>query len=365
MLDIVEFKNNWLSKDNELITELISETSKSKVYVLGRNPVSEQLLDKLNISAIIDDFEETTDSWNGLPIIKSKELPDNAIAINCSLSVKPRAAEQALRNTNAKIVLRYAELHQHSPTTFPLPEPLLSRHNDLLANQEKWSRIYNLLANDASKALFVNTLKMNATSDYTFISDQHFAPEQQYFEDFMQYKNEIFVDAGGFIGDTTEVFCQKYPDYKEVYLFEPSPINIAQARKNLAQFDRIHYQEKGLSDQVSTMSFDGHSGSASSAKHSGDNLITIPTTTIDDFFSSAVTFIKMDLEGWEPHVLSGAEKMIREYQPKLAIAVYHNASDMWAIAEQILSYNNNYKLYLGHYTEGWSETVMYFAPEEK
>jgi len=40
---------------------------------------------------------------------------------------------------------------------------------------------------------------------------------EQYFEDFLKIDQEIFVDAGGFDGDTTELFCTKYPKYKKVF----------------------------------------------------------------------------------------------------------------------------------------------------
>jgi hypothetical protein len=75
-------------------------------------------------------------------------------------------------------------------------------------------------------------------------------------------------------------------------------------------------------------------------------------------------FIKMDLEGWELKALQGAVRHIREDHPKLAIAVYHHPSDFWRIPEFILSIRDDYDLYLRHYTEGWSETVMYFVPRK-
>ena len=46
----------------------------------------------------------------------------------------------------------------------------------------------------------------------------------------------------------------------------------------------------------------------------------------------------------------------------LAIAVYHDIVDFWRIPEYVLSLRPNYQIYLRHYTEGWSETVMYFVP---
>jgi hypothetical protein len=95
------------------------------------------------------------------------------------------------------------------------------------------------------------------------------------------------------------------------------------------------------------------------------NYIRRPVTTIDAKISGPVSFIKMDLEGWEMNAIAGAKQCISNNHPKLAIAVYHNAADFWKIPELILSMRSDYDLYLRHYTEGWSETVMYFIPKKQ
>ena len=70
----------------------------------------------------------------------------------------------------------------------------------------------------------------------------------------------------------------------------------------------------------------------------------------------------MDLECWELKAMQGAKKHIIEDKPKLAIAVYHNASDFWQVFEYVTSLRRDYRVFLRHYTEGWSETVMYCVP---
>jgi hypothetical protein len=60
--------------------------------------------------------------------------------------------------------------------------------------------------------------------------------------------------------------------------------------------------------------------------------------------------------------LDGARRHIERDHPKLAIAVYHRASDFWKIPEFILGIHKDYQVYLRHYTEGWIETLMYFVP---
>ena len=72
-----------------------------------------------------------------------------------------------------------------------------------------------------------------------------------------------------------------------------------------------------------------------------------------------VTFLKMDIEGSELAALRGAERIIREQRPKLAICVYHKPEDMWEIPSFILSCHPDYKLYLRHHSMLADETVLY------
>ena len=70
----------------------------------------------------------------------------------------------------------------------------------------------------------------------------------------------------------------------------------------------------------------------------------------------------MDLEGWELKALAGAQRHIRENHPCLAIAVYHHPAHFWQVFEQIWDVRTDYDVFLRHYTEGRSETIMYFIP---
>ena len=88
----------------------------------------------------------------------------------------------------------------------------------------------------------------------------------------------------------------------------------------------------------------------------------IQAVSIDEYIAARVTYIKMDLEGWETQALAGARRHITVDHPKLAISVYHDAADFWKVPEYVLSLRDDYDVYLRHYSEGWSETVMYFIP---
>lgn len=345
-----------------LLNSIDAGNPEKNIYLLGRNNLALSVFDQVKVTGIIDDFFDLADQWNGIPIFKSSQIKDS-IVINCSTSIFPMSAEIAINKVKGLTLILYADLHQFNPNKYPLPEPLLSRHQSFLKDQEQWQQVFNSLKDDASKQLLNNIVNFNASADYHFLKAYKVAPSQQYFEDFMDYKNEVFVDVGGYTGDTSELFCTRYPDYKHVYLFEPSPINMQKAKQNLSSYENITFIEKGVSDCNETLYFDPELGSASAVTSKGNNnSFQIKTTTIDEVCTNSVSFIKMDIEGLELKAIKGAEKTIAKETPKLAISVYHNGQDIWQIYQLIMSINKNYNVYLRHYTEGWSETIMYFLP---
>lgn len=117
-----------------------------------------------------------------------------------------------------------------------------------------------------------------------------------------------------------------------------------------------------MSDASGVLHFNQDAGSASSVTKEGSEIITVDT--LDTIIKEKVTFIKMDLEGWELNALKGAAEHIRSDCPKLAIAVYHNSSDFRKVFKYIQGFDLDYQVYLRHYTQGWSETVMYFLPRK-
>lgn len=72
-----------------------------------------------------------------------------------------------------------------------------------------------------------------------------------------------------------------------------------------------------------------------------------------------VTFIKFDIEEAGLNGIVGAEQIIREQKPKLAICIYHRIEDIWSIPALLLKYNSEYKFYLGHYSVGTYDSVLY------
>jgi hypothetical protein len=92
----------------------------------------------------------------------------------------------------------------------------------------------------------------------------------------------------------------------------------------------------------------------------------IPTITIDNFVREhdvpRVDFIKMDVEGSELAALIGAQQVIGQFRPRLAISLYHRHADFFEIPLWLRSHFPGYSLHLEHYTIHFEETVLFASP---
>ncbi len=86
-----------------------------------------------------------------------------------------------------------------------------------------------------------------------------------------------------------------------------------------------------------------------------------PIVRLDDVLDE-VTFIKMDLEGFEQRALKGAARLIRECRPRMAITAYHYADDLldlWRLFEELAP---GYELRLRHHSSYYYDTIYYASP---
>ena len=67
----------------------------------------------------------------------------------------------------------------------------------------------------------------------------------------------------------------------------------------------------------------------------------------------------MDIEGAELAAINGAEKIIWENKPSLAVCVYHYPEQVADIISQISSFNSEYLFFIRNYTGFLTETVLY------
>jgi len=342
-----------------LARELLSGASRRPCYVVGRNDQSFALIGRLRLDGLVDDFAKPGSTWRGLPVVSTAELPTDAIIVNCSTSISPVIVEQKIRATGKGALVSIHDIIYAAAGAIEQPWFVQDQREDWRLFEGEWADVFTSLQDEQSRQTLLDLVRYRLTANTLSMQDYKVHIQDQYFEPFLDLRSEVFVDAGGFDGDTTEAFCCRCSDYRKVHLFEPSQRNMRAARARLAAYRDIIFHQEGLSDQVGPMTFDAEAGSASAVTSGPGEEVQM--TTLDLAVAEPVSLIKMDLEGWELTALAGCARHIREDRPKLAIAVYHRASDFRTIWRYARSIHPDYKVYLRHYTQGWSETVMFFV----
>lgn len=354
----IEQTIEYLAQEEKKIPPFIF--NKNNLYAIGKNQETVKVSKVFRITGIIDDGALPDAHWNNIPLVKSKDANKNYCVINCSTSIRPVDTLHYLKQAGFTSVINLFELALQTGETCLLPDFVTEQRNEIDQHTSEWQEIFDNLCDQTSRDTFLDTLKFRLTANPKFMEHYKVRLKDQYFENFMQYREEIFVDAGGFDGDTAIEFAKRYPDYKKIIIFEPSKNNMNQAKERLAGFRNIEFFQIGLSNTKTELRFTAEVGSASSINKNGNEKISV--ATLDSLVQEPITFIKMDLEGWEIPAIQGATEHIKNTTPKLALATYHNAPDLRKIYEHIQNTEKDYEIFLRHYTQGWSETILFFKP---
>jgi len=329
-------------------------------YVFGRNECAASIAGVVEVNGFIDDFTSEIE-FLGKPVIRVEDLPKNAMVVSAVIGVRPITVQQRLINQGIR-QLDYFSFRKYSGTQ-TIPVWFLDDSiQDFDIHRERYDWIYSLLQDDKSRLEFNKIIHFRLTNDLKYMEGFTDAQHRQYFEDFLvlRSKGEVFVDVGCFDGYTSLEFIKLCPNYAAVHVFEPEPGNMATVKEKLAGYPRIYFHPYGLSNVSQTLRF---SAQGSSSRISDQGEIEIKVESLDDVLHEPFTFLKMDIEGEEISALEGAKQAIIKHHPRLAISVYHKVDALWRIPQCVLSYRDDYKIFLRHYTESFTETVMFFVPK--
>lgn len=237
----------------------------------------------------------------------------------------------------------------------------------MAASRERIDAFAHSLGDERSREVLSAILAHRLTGEIQHVTAV--CEDLQYFpEDLVRLKqDEIFIDGGAYDGDTLKAFlaaCEE--QFEEVHAFEPDRRNFEKLRSFVAGHtlrDRIHLHGQALYSHCTELRFD--EGPEMSSKLDDSGGTSIEAVSVDDVLAgNRASFIKFDLEGAEKHALSGAERTIRQWRPKLAISVYHLADDLWSLPEQIRAMTPGYHYHLRHYSCLTFETILYAIPSD-
>lgn len=236
-------------------------------------------------------------------------------------------------------------------------------------HDKELTNIYNTLADEKSRQTFLAYINQKISMDYRFLKPVK--AEVQYFDTELIRlgDNEALVDAGAYIGDTAESFLKELSKrgikkYDAIYSFEPDSQNYKKLSK--CKYKNFYAYCLATSDKKEQVFFHSKGKGSSSGIFEEQSENAICTDTIDHILKGKkVSFIKMDVEGYELSSLKGARQTISSQRPKLAICIYHKRQDLWEIENYIESVVSSYEFYIRVYDETATELVLYALPMEQ
>jgi len=228
----------------------------------------------------------------------------------------------------------------------------------LEANLENYKKAYQLLEDDFSRRVYLARMrKMYLMRSMAEVVRPH---EESYFDEkVVLTDHEVFIDCGGFDGDTSLQFIERCGGkYGRIVLFEPELCKKEAIERNLGE-NPYELHMCGVWSRNTVLRFEAK-GTDGSHVAEGEGNCSIQVVSLDDtVYGYAPTFIKMDIEGAEQEALKGCRNIIRDYRPKMAICLYHKPDDLFKIPAMVKEMNAGYRLYVRQYSDTKYETVLY------
>lgn len=327
-------------------------------FLFGRNKYAVSIAGQVDIDGFVDDFTDES-TFRDKPIAKLESLPRDALVLNCVAVGRPLTAQRRIDSLGYDQLDYYAFL-RHSGLDLQPIDYWVGFADHFERSRADYEGLDRALADPLSREVLARLINFRLTYDLDHMRIFSDTQARQYFEGFVAFgREEVFADIGAFDGITSQAFAQRCPDYRGIFVFEPNPRSLEVARQRLPVDPRIRFVASAIGAREERLRFD-HAGSSSRiAEHGAEEVQVEP---LDNYADTPFTFLKMDIEGAEGSALSGAGDVIRRSHPKMAISVYHNPADLIDIPRQVLAIRDDYELRLRHYTEGFTETVMYFLP---
>lgn len=340
--------------------------SLDRVYVFGAGGTGERIKAQCQaaghtvVGFVDNSTDKQRDGWGETPVFSPLEAAaDSDATIIISSVLYFSQMERQLDTLGAKRVVFYPILAVVNSEAFTPDAVFSGMQQDLAENAEAYLALFDRLGDDTSRRVYDALLHFRLTLDTEHCRAALTKGHPHYFPpDVIELgPDEVFVDGGGYTGDTSASFIEVTGErFRKIYLFEPDPELMNQAKSNLSGQPNVVYVDRALYDSETVLRFEP-GGLAGAISDSGS--ISVHTTTIDRAVSEPATYIKLDVEGAEPEALRGATSQITEHRPRLAVSVYHHPAHLRQLPQQIDQLRPDYRVFMRHYSVGVADTVYY------
>ena len=267
-----------------------------------------------------------------------------------------------LKNLGFRNILLATDIYEYH-LLYESEELKAKGFNYYLENKDKIIECLGLFTDNMSREVYIRFLQTHMIRKPIPIPVCEL--EEQYFPKDIRFTKGYsrFVNCGAYNGDTIKKLNNIIGKVEAIICFEPDPENFQMltqyllSRKNEIAELVISFP-CGVFSHETQLRFSIGNRINSAISYKGDSVIQcIALDHVIPGFHP--TFISMDIEGVELEALKGAEMIIKENKPDLAISVYHSPNHIWEIPLYIKSLNLEYKFYLHNYTSFPSETILY------
>ena len=216
------------------------------------------------------------------------------------------------------------------------------------ASREKIERVYSLLADDESKAIYENVIRYKLSGKICYLREAVSDRDAVWA---MLGGIEKAADLGAYNGDTARELISYRPDVKEIIAVEPDRRNFRKLSDyaSTVETPTIRTVNAAAWSHADTLIF-ADSGNRNSGAFASGKKIEVTALSLDSLLDGdRVDYIKYDVEGAEKEAIEGSRRAILDHRPALLVSVYHRSEDIFALPLQICEIRPDYKLYLRRY----------------
>lgn len=148
---------------------------------------------------------------------------------------------------------------------------------------------------------------------------------------------DIAIDCGAHVGSWTKAMAGRF---KHVYAFEPNNINHSFLVENLDGISNVTFSRFAIGDIMALVSMQqGHENSGQSHVISGDNVaMSYLDERIRHEDHARISFLKLDIEGYELQALMGARSILAQSNPVIMVELNGLGARYGVSDKQVMDY---------------------------
>lgn len=325
-----------------------------------------------NVVAIVGDnlLDGTTlgvPGWCQERFVNESRSYPRALAIDFSTDPGERGRNRRLcklagvEMVDSTLVFAHCGLHA-------VYEPVRAYRQHTLARIDDFLHIADRLDDEFSVFTLYSNILYRLTYQHDYLEPIWATPSNEYFSSFADAstfqlgQKEHFCDCGAYQGPVVKRFLDATGyRYESITAFEPDGINYDKLSGMVSPLTpNFRTVKKAVSNKNEDLYFHQTGTMGSYVTPRGD--ICISATRLDDELEN-LTFLKMDIEGFEAKALEGASRLISTQRPRMAICVYHYALDLLDVMTQLDKLVDGYHFRLRqHSCFAYYDLVLYASP---